>query len=61
MKIAISSDNHLDVNQVDPAQALAAQAKWLLEQQVGAYFFLGDLKRPGRILRRCRPALARKS
>ena len=43
MKIAISSDNHLDVNQVDPAQALAAQAKWLLEQQVGAYFFLGDL------------------
>ena len=43
MKIAISSDNHLDVNRVDPAQALAAQAEWLLEQQVGAYFFMGDL------------------
>ena len=43
MKIAISSDNHLDVNRVDPAQALEAQAEWLLEQQVGAYFFLGDL------------------
>lgn len=43
MKIAISSDNHLDVNQVDVEQALKFQAQWLVSHQVGYYFFAGDL------------------
>lgn len=42
-RIAISSDNHLDVNRVDPATALQIQGQWLLDHQVDHYFFLGDL------------------
>lgn len=43
MKIAISSDNHLDVNRVDVAAIMEAQAAWLKQQEVAHYFFLGDL------------------
>lgn len=43
MKIAISSDNHLDVNQVNVDQALAFQTKWLIDHQVDYYFYAGDL------------------
>ncbi|WP_295746987.1 metallophosphoesterase [uncultured Limosilactobacillus sp.] len=43
MKIAISSDNHLDVNQVDVNQALNFQGHWLLDHQVDSYLFAGDL------------------
>ncbi|WFA02212.1 hypothetical protein [Limosilactobacillus fermentum] len=43
MKIAISSDNHLDVNRVDVAATMEAQATWLKQQEVAHYFFLGDL------------------
>lgn len=43
MRIAISSDNHLDVNRVPVDDCLAAQAQWLQDQQVAAYFYGGDL------------------
>lgn len=43
MKIAISSDNHLDVNQVNVDQALAFQTKWLIDHHVDYYFYAGDL------------------
>ena len=29
MKIVVSSDNHLDVNRISPAEALAFQAQYL--------------------------------
>ncbi|MEE6636478.1 metallophosphoesterase [Limosilactobacillus pontis] len=43
VRIAISSDNHLDVNQVDPGAALTMQADYLHAHGVGYYFFGGDL------------------
>lgn len=43
VRIAISSDNHLDVNRVDPAAALAMQAGYLCDQGVQYYFYGGDL------------------
>lgn len=43
MKIAISSDHHLDVNRVDVYQALQFQASWLIDHHVDKYFFAGDL------------------
>lgn len=43
VRIAISSDNHLDVNRVDPRAALTMQARYLVEQGVQYYFFAGDL------------------
>lgn len=43
MRIAISSDNHLDVNHLDPALVQAEQAAWLVDHQVEAYFHVGDL------------------
>lgn len=43
VRIAISSDNHLDVNRVDPVAALDFQARWLTDHRVKEYFFLGDL------------------
>lgn len=43
VRIAISSDNHLDVNQVDPAAALAMQAQYLQDHSVQYYFYAGDL------------------
>lgn len=43
VRIAISSDNHLDVNQVDPRAALEMQAQYLLGRGVQYYFYAGDL------------------
>lgn len=43
VRIAVSSDNHLDVNQVDPAAALAMQAQYLQDHSVQYYFYAGDL------------------
>lgn len=43
MKLAFSSDNHLDVNRVDPKTALDWQVQSLVDQQVDYYFFAGDL------------------
>lgn len=43
VRIAISSDNHLDVNQVDPAAALAMQAQYLQDHGIQYYFYAGDL------------------
>lgn len=41
--IAISSDNHLDVNQVDVQATMTAQAQWLLDHHIDYYFHGGDL------------------
>ncbi|MDD6431741.1 MAG: metallophosphoesterase [Lactobacillaceae bacterium] len=43
VRIAISSDNHLDVNQADPAAALAMQAQYLQDHGIQYYFYAGDL------------------
>lgn len=43
IKIAISSDNHLDVNQVNNDQALTFQSNWLKGNKVNYYLFGGDL------------------
>ena len=43
MRVAFSSDNHLDVNQVSVEETLRQQAKWLNEQHVQAYIHGGDL------------------
>lgn len=42
MKIAVSSDNHLDVNRVDVTAVLKAQAAYLLAQRVAVYVHVGD-------------------
>lgn len=43
MKIAVSSDNHLDVNRIDVEKALNFQSDWLLGHDISYYFFDGDL------------------
>lgn len=43
MKIAVSSDNHLDVNRVSVDAALALQTDWLVQQSIDYYLFAGDL------------------
>lgn len=43
VKIAISSDNHLDVNRVDVTSTMAAQTQWLLQHHIDYYFYGGDL------------------
>ena len=43
MKIAISSDNHLDVNRQDPDKIVSLQANYLNEQNVEYYLFAGDM------------------
>lgn len=43
MKIAVSSDNHLDVNRVPVDTALDLQADWLRRRSVDYYLFAGDL------------------
>lgn len=40
MKIAISSDNHLDVNRQDPDEIVSLQANYLNEQNVEYYLLL---------------------
>lgn len=42
-RIAVSSDNHLDVNRIDPEIALTMQSEWLIKQGVNYYFYAGDL------------------
>lgn len=42
MRIAISSDNHLDINRVDVEAAAVAQAAYLREQNVDYYINTGD-------------------
>lgn len=42
-KIAISSDNHLDVNRVAPTEVLGYQAQWLPARQIDYYLYAGDL------------------
>lgn len=43
VRIAVSSDNHLDVNRIDPEWALEMQADHLEKQGVRYYFYGGDL------------------
>lgn len=43
VKVAISSDNHLDVNRVKIEDALVAQARHLLAIHADYYLHLGDL------------------
>ncbi|MDR3242039.1 MAG: metallophosphoesterase [Lactobacillaceae bacterium] len=42
-KIAISSDNHIDVNRLDLDEVLARQAEYLNEQHVDVYLIAGDM------------------
>lgn len=43
MKIVVSSDNHLDVNRISPAEALAFQARYLNQIKADYYLFAGDM------------------
>lgn len=43
IRIAFSSDNHIDVNRVDPDQALKGQADYLAQHGIQYYFYGGDL------------------
>ncbi|MBB1062989.1 metallophosphoesterase [Limosilactobacillus fastidiosus] len=43
MKIAISSDNHLDVNRINSQEAIHFQANWLSQNKIDYYLFAGDL------------------
>ncbi|AEV94601.1 metallophosphoesterase [Pediococcus claussenii] len=43
MKIAITSDNHFDVNKLDPSQMMLEQAGYLKEQHIDIYLIIGDL------------------
>lgn len=43
IKVAVSSDNHLDVNQVDPKEALQIQSQYLRQHRVDYYLYAGDL------------------
>lgn len=43
MKIVVSSDNHLDVNRISPAEALAFQAQYLNQIKADYYLFAGDM------------------
>jgi hypothetical protein len=42
MKIAVSVDNHLDVNKIPVSEAVARQAAYLTAQQAAGYFNAGD-------------------
>ncbi|WP_434737690.1 metallophosphoesterase [Limosilactobacillus sp.] len=42
-KIAISSDNHLDINKVDTEAVLKFQSSWLNQNKVDYYLYGGDL------------------
>ncbi|MCD2255098.1 metallophosphoesterase [Agrilactobacillus fermenti] len=43
VKIAMSSDNHIDVNHLDAAETLSQQLAYLLENQFDYYLIAGDL------------------
>lgn len=42
MKIAVSSDLHLDLNHADVAEIITQQAHYLTHQGIDHYFFVGD-------------------
>lgn len=42
MKIAVSSDLHLDLNHADVAEIITQQAHYLTRQEIDHYFFVGD-------------------
>ena len=42
MKIAVSSDLHLDLNHADVAEIITQQAHYLTCQEIDHYFFAGD-------------------
>lgn len=41
MKIAVSSDLHLDLNHADVAEIITQQAHYLTRQEIDHYFFCG--------------------
>lgn len=43
VKIAMSSDNHFDINRVNSEEMLVQQAKYLVAKQVDYYLIAGDL------------------
>ncbi|MFL4499712.1 metallophosphoesterase [Weissella sp. MSCH1] len=43
VKIAVTSDNHLDINKQEPAEILAKQTQKILEMNVNYYLIAGDL------------------
>ncbi|ETY75171.1 phosphoesterase [Lactiplantibacillus fabifermentans T30PCM01] len=43
VRVAFTSDNHFDVNRVDPQAMMTAQAEYLLQQHVQWYLIAGDL------------------
>ncbi|MGYP000062620468 len=43
IKLAVSSDNHLDVNRIMSTRALHIQASWLLRHDIDYYLYAGDL------------------
>lgn len=43
VRVALSSDQHLDINQVPIETIIDQQATWLLSHQVGVYLIAGDL------------------
>ncbi len=43
VKIAVSSDNHFDINKVDLTPTIQAQAAFLTDQSVDDYLIAGDL------------------
>ena len=42
MKIAVSSDLHLDLNHADVVEIITQQAHYLTHQEIDHYFFVGD-------------------
>ncbi|WP_251545522.1 metallophosphoesterase [Limosilactobacillus caecicola] len=43
LRIAVSSDNHLDVNRIAPSVVMREQVAWLRRHQIDYYLFAGDL------------------
>lgn len=43
VKVALTSDNHFDINQVDSDEMLKQQAQWLVDNGVKLYLIAGDL------------------
>lgn len=43
IRLAISSDNHLDINKVNVSRALDFQTAWLSSHQIDYYLYAGDL------------------
>lgn len=42
-RIAMTSDNHFDVNRIDSQEMLKQQAEYLVTQQIDYYLIAGDL------------------